>query len=72
MLVVMLLASLVFSAYAEGQGYSRFNNPGKGNDWDWNQVPNGNNSNDNSNDQHNANGYQNHLPLEQDPGDDEN
>jgi len=61
-LVVALVFSLaVMTVYAEGNDYGRFNNPGKGHDWN---IEYDGNSNDNSNTQHNENGYLNHtLPL---------
>lgn len=61
LLMVALLSLAFMTAFAEG--YSRFDNPGKGHDWDW--YGDGEfNENANDNTQHNENGYKNHLPIE--------
>lgn len=62
LLMVALLSLAFMTAFAENQGYSRFNNPGKGHDWDW-YGDKEYNENDNSNVMHNENGYKNHLPF---------
>ncbi len=58
LMVVVMLSTLAFSAYA-----GRYDNSGKGHDWSDNTKGN---SNDNSNTQHNEHGYLNHLPLDAD------
>ena len=68
LVVVALLSTLILSAYAEGQGYGRWNNPGKGHDWAWYEGDPYVNSNINDNEEHNENGYLNHLPHDEGGG----
>jgi len=66
LMIVALLSTLILSAYAEGQGNDRFNNPGKGHDWalyPGESYGNSNTENHDGNNHNEENGYKNHLPL---------
>jgi hypothetical protein len=64
MVVLVVLLTTIAGACAEANKHSRFNNPGKGHDWTWAGFTTGDfyfNENVNNNEQHNINGYRNHL-----------
>jgi hypothetical protein len=61
MLVLVALLTTIAGAYAEANKYSRFDNPGKGHDWEWVDDDPYFNENDNGNYHHNCHGYLNHL-----------
>jgi hypothetical protein len=66
MLVLVVLLTAIAGACAEANKHSRFDNPGKGHDWDWVDLGDSDpyqNKNVNDNENYSENGYRNHLPL---------